>query len=163
MRDSNPQPPDSKSDTLSIAPTAPRKQLYAIKTTTTMHTHQPTTNTLTCTTHTRKHTQHANKPQNTNQTYTNINFNIQTDHTPTHTSDLAHNRPPRHHHPIVAQTLYTATRLADPTVRRFDSIIQRLVSLFASWAGLLSRACAEPGSELALHLTAMFDSHRVPS
>ena len=28
MRDSNPQPPDSKSDTLSIAPTAPRKRSY---------------------------------------------------------------------------------------------------------------------------------------
>jgi hypothetical protein len=35
MRDSNPQPPDSKSDTLSIAPTAPPKRLLTHQQTTT--------------------------------------------------------------------------------------------------------------------------------
>ena len=52
MRDSNPQPPDSKSDTLSIAPTAPPKPLKH---------HTPTTTYIkrTHTTHTTNNTQHT--------------------------------------------------------------------------------------------------------
>ena len=59
MRDSNPQPPDSKSDTLSIAPTAPRKRLHSQQQTTTppLNTQQRrTTNYKLHTTHDTRHT-----------------------------------------------------------------------------------------------------------
>jgi hypothetical protein len=44
MRDSNPQPPDSKSDTLSIAPTAPPKRLLTQQPSNTQTTNKPTRN-----------------------------------------------------------------------------------------------------------------------
>lgn len=58
MRDSNPQPPDSKSDTLSIAPTAPPKQ--------TLRHPQTTTQPLT---HNTQHhiTYHSIYPESTHQ------------------------------------------------------------------------------------------------
>ena len=83
MRDSNPQPPDSKSDTLSIAPTAPQNETLLDKQTqiqhkiTEKHTTKPhtqTTNIKQTSTHT-KHTKiyhyHHTQNKKTN-TYTTI-------------------------------------------------------------------------------------------
>ena len=69
MRDSNPQPPDSKSDTLSIAPTAPPKRL------------KPHTPTQTRIKRTHTHTTH--------------NTHIHTTHSQTETR--CHSLCPKHH------------------------------------------------------------------
>lgn len=75
MRDSNPQPPDSKSDTLSIAPTAPRKRYNPHK-----HTQISIKRTTNYEQHTHKHYNTQKKTPGHTNTLQTSNSKLQTPH-----------------------------------------------------------------------------------